>query len=233
MPGNNEEKSKPVQLFHISQSLFKNKRLKRRRLASKLKLKNPKKRPRQTTKTETAFNGHSTQNYGVVFPETIEIVSTDDEKEKETPHRVVQIVQNQVTKTPQKQSSPHKQQTPKTQQISIKQSPSKKIPIPAVETSIVLSSDENEDEVATQARIFPMLNSETTVQTEVGNAVFELSLTQLKQNLHAMTKKRKKHRDRDTRRVKQRLNGSNLSNFSNLSADLSISLISDDEEEAG
>lgn len=201
MSGNNEEKPKPVLLFHISQSLFKNKRLKRRRLASKLKQKTHTKRPKPKPKKATPVNGHPTPNSSAFFSETIEIISTDDEKELEKPQ----------TTTPCNQPTPEK------------------TPIADVETSIVLSSGD-EDEVATQARIFPMLTSETTVQTEVGNAVFELSLTQLKQNLQAITKKRKKHRERDTKRIKKRLNGSNLSN---LSADLSISLISDDEEEVG
>lgn len=192
------EKSKPVLLFHISQSLFRNKRLKRKRLSSKLKKKTPRKRPKPKSKANNSLNGgFPSPNLAALFSETIEIISSEDEET----------------------ASPQQKQIQQQQQL---QSPSPNKTLPEVETSIVLSSD-NEDEVATQARIFPMLNSQTTVQTEVGNSIFELSLTQLKENLQAMTKKRKRHRDRK-RLVAKRLN------HSNLSGDLSISLLSDDED---
>ncbi|XP_055846983.1 uncharacterized protein LOC129912660 isoform X2 [Episyrphus balteatus] len=213
MPANNE-KSKTVLLFHISHSLFKNKRLKRRRLASKIKKKIPKKRskPKQPQQKKPNFvNGGlpSSPNLAALFSnETIEIISTDDEEQQEedrqqpSPNTTFPEIGNSLVLSANKT-------------------------IPEVETSIVLSSGD-EDEVATQARIFPMLTNQTTVQTEVGNAVFELSLTQLKENLQTITKKRKKHRE-SSKRLSKRLTMTN----SNLSADLSISLLSDDEDDQG
>ncbi|XP_055912727.1 uncharacterized protein LOC129946532 isoform X2 [Eupeodes corollae] len=192
----NKDKPKTVLLFHISQSLFKNKRLKRRRLANKIKNKPPKKRSKPKPKSKSApINGHPSPspNLAALFSETIEIESTDDEhktEDREPPPPCIEDVKTRPSE---------------------------------IETSIILSSD-NEDEVATQARIFPMLTSETTVQTAVGNNIFELSLTQLKENLQTITKKRKKHRD--SKRLSKRLNKSNLS----VSGDLSISLLSDDED---
>lgn len=192
-------------LFYISQSLFQNKRLKRRRRIRLKKLLNAKTKPTKVAKTDVKKKKKKKKLSNLVADVTIDLLSDEEPPVPTPPPIIMPIMTNN-------------------------------------DESIIITSDSEVEEppksssspnkiVSLARKIYPIEPDETVVQTEIGNRVYEMPLNKLREGLDLNIPNDGKSVGK--RKKNQQINSEPpLVPISlHLSKNLSISLVSEDEDD--